>query len=108
MTCMDCEYRMENMVSLDAPTGDGEGTLMDVLEDSSPLIEDVLADRDLLDFLIMRMQEMLPDTDRLISLLEDRERLSVRAMARELGIPYQTFAYRLKRIREEMNKERFS
>ncbi len=54
------------------------------------------------------MRQMIPDTDRLISLLEDKERLSVRAMAGELGIPYQTFVYRLKRIREEMNKERFS
>ena len=79
-----------------------------VLEDSSPLIEDVLVDRDLLDCLIGRMRQMIPDTDRLISLLEDKERLSIRAMARELGIPYQTFANRLKRIREEMNIVRFS
>ena len=79
-----------------------------VLEDSSPLIEDVLVDRDLLDCLIGRMRQMIPDTDRLIALLEDKEHLSVRAMAGELGIPYQTFANRLKRIREEMNIVRFS
>ena len=108
MMCMYCEYRMENMLSLDAPTEDGEATLMDILEDSSPLIEDVLTDRDLLQYLIERLHKLTPDTDRLISLFENKEHLSDRAIARELGIPHQTFVDRMKRIREDMKKERFS
>ncbi|MDY5772463.1 MAG: hypothetical protein SPK32_03365, partial [Bacteroidaceae bacterium] len=64
MFCEDCEYRRAgDMLSLDAPEGDGSVTMLDQQEVSGPRMEDVIADRDLLARLIARLRELDPDAD---------------------------------------------
>ena len=45
MACMYCDYRCDGTLSLNMPQGDDEDvTLMDIIPDNSPAMEDVQAD----------------------------------------------------------------
>ena len=106
MVCEDCTFRKNgNRIFLDAPEGDGEISLLDLQEDGERM-EDLIADRDLLDRLIKRLYEIDPDAETMIALWKENDRISDRAIARELGCPNQTFADRIKRVRTELQKIR--
>ena len=72
----------------------------------STLLEDVQADRDLLNQLIARLYEMDPDADALLEQWQKHDHISDRAIARMLNCPQRTFADRIKRIRTELRRMR--
>lgn len=103
MMCDNCEFRRAgDVLSLDAPEGDGSISMLDQQESSGPRMEDVIADRDLLARLIKRLRELDPDADRIIQMLG--EEMSDRAIAKALGRPQRTFADQMKRYRTELRK----
>ena len=107
MACMYCEFRSDGTMSLDAPQGEDEDmTLMDCIPDDSPAFEDVQADRDLLDRLVVRLKEIDPDADFLLANWKKEEHVSDRALAEALGEKQRTFADRMKRVRTELWKMR--
>ena len=107
MQCIDCEFhRAGDMLSLDAPEGDGSITLLDQQAFSEPRMEDVLADKDLLQRLIERLRDLDPAADQILELWQEDYTISDRAIARALGCPQRTFADRMKRIRTELWKIR--
>ena len=105
MMCDDCEFRRAgDMLSLDAPEGDGSISMLDQMEAGGPRMEEVTADRDLLRSVMVRLRELDPDADRMLELWQEAGRLSDRAMAEALGYPQRTFADRMKRVRQELEK----
>lgn len=107
MLCEDCEYRRtDNILSLDAPEGDGSVTMLDQQEAPDPRMENVIADRDLLQRLFARLRELDPDADHIIALWMADDKISDRAIAKALGRPQRTFADQMKRIRTELRKVR--
>lgn len=107
MLCEDCEYRRAgDLLSLDAPEGDGSVTMLDQQEAPGPRMEDVIADRDLLARLIKRLRELDPEADTILALWQEDFTMSDRAIAKALGRPQRTFADQMKRYRTELRKIR--
>ena len=107
MFCEDCEYRRAgDLLSFDAPEGDGSVTLLDQQEADGPRMEDVIADRDLLARLIKRLRELDPDADTILAMWQEDSTMSDRAIAKALGRPQRTFADQMKRYRTELRKVR--
>ena len=107
MFCEDCEYhRADDLLSLDAPDGDGSATLLDQQEADGPRMEDVIADRDLLARLIKQLRKLDPDADAILALWQEDSTMSDRAIAKALGRPQQTFADQMKHYRTELLKIR--
>lgn len=107
MFCENCEYhRTDNILSLDAPEGDGSVIMLDQQEAPDPRMENVIADRDLLQRLFTRLRELDPDADHIIALWMADDKISDRAIANALGRPQRTFADQMKRIRTELRKVR--
>ena len=107
MVCMDCEYRKASTISLDEPQGDDKDiTLMDVIPDGRPLLEDDAVDRDLLARLIERLRELDPAADTILTLWSENDMISDRAIAKALSRPQRTFADQMKRYRTELRKIR--
>lgn len=106
--CLGCEYHAAgDMISLDEPTTDGNGNMYDYLPDSTPLMENVITGRMLLEKLFSRLRELDPDADRIIQLWKDNPKgISDRKIAKTLGRPQRTFADQMKRIRTELWKIR--
>ena len=103
--CIGCEYHAAgDITSLDQPLPDGNGTLGDYIPDESPSIEDVIADRQLLEHLIARFRELDPDADRIIQMRLDNPKISDRKIAEALGRPQRTFADQMKRYYTELHK----
>ena len=69
-------------------------------------MEDVIADRDLLARLIARLRELDPDADAILTLWQENDKISDRAIAKALGRPQRTFADQMKRYRTELQKIR--
>ena len=107
MFCEDCEYRHAgDLLSLDAPEGDGSVTMLDQQESPGPRMEDVIADRDLLARLIARLRELDPEADAILALWQENDKISDRAIAKALSRPQRTFADQMKRYRTELRKIR--
>lgn len=105
--CIGCEYHAAgDTLSLDVPTGDGKANMYDCIPDSSPSMEDVVADRLLLEQLFKRLRELDPDADAIIQCWLDDYKISDRAIAERLGRKQRTFADRMKKIRTELCKVR--
>ena len=103
--CEDCEYRRAgDILSLDAPEGDGSITLLDQQEAEGPRMEDIIADREQLERLFKRLRELDPDADTIIALWQENDRISDREIARTLGRPQRTFADLMKKYRTELRK----
>ena len=97
------------MVSVDDPLPDAEGTLGDYVPDDKPTIDEVLADRDLLERLIKRLREIDPEADRILEIWQDNpEGISDRKVAEILGRKQRTFADEMKKFRDEFRAERNS
>ncbi len=107
MACMDCEFRKTSELSLDAPQSeDGDTTLLDAVPDGHALLEDDVADLDLLARLIEKLRKLDPDADAIIEMWQKNDKISDRAIARALDRPQRTFADQMKRIRTELKKVR--
>lgn len=105
--CIGCKYHAAgDTLSLDIPTEDGEANMYDCISDSSPSMENVIADRLLLDQLFNRLRELDPDADTIIQCWLDDYKISDRAIAEKLGRKQRTFADQMKKIRTELHKIR--
>ena len=104
--CIGCEYHAAgDTTSLDQPLPDGNGTLGDYIPDNSKPIDEVIADRMLLEQLFARLRELDPEADTIIQLWKDHpEGISDRAIARELGRPQKTFADQMKKYRTDLRR----
>ena len=69
-------------------------------------MENVIADRLLLNQLFNRLRELDPDADTIIQCWLDDYKISDRAIAEKLGRPQRTFADQMKKIRTELRKVR--
>jgi len=103
--CIDCEYhRAGDTLSLDVPTEDGSNDLYNTVSDTAPTMEDVIADRILLEQLFAKLRELDPDADLIIELLGNG--LSDRKIAEALGRKQRTFTDQMKKYRTELRKIR--
>ncbi|MFR5252113.1 MAG: hypothetical protein ACLTF5_04755 [Butyricicoccus sp.] len=79
--------------------------LGDYIPDRSKPMEEVIADRMLLEQLFTRLRELDPEADTIIQLWKDHpEGISDRAIARELGRPQKTFADQMKKYRTDLRR----
>lgn len=69
-------------------------------------MENVIADRLLLDQLFNRLRELDPDADTIIQCWLNDYNISDRAIAEKIGRPQRTFADQMKKIRTELRKIR--
>lgn len=70
--CLDCEYHAAgDTTSLDQPLSDGSGTLGDYIPDSAKPMENVIADRMLLEQLFARLRELDPEANTIIQLWQE-------------------------------------
>ena len=105
--CIGCKYHAAgDTLSLDIPTEDGEVNMYDCIPNSSPSMENVIADRLLLDQLFNMLRELDPDADTIIQCWLDDYKISDRAIAEKLGRKQRTFADQMKKIRTELRKIR--
>ena len=56
--------------------------------------------------LIERLRELDPDADAILTLWQENDKISDRAIAKALGRPQRTFADQMKRYRTELRKIR--
>ena len=105
--CGTCEFsRAGDLVYLDEPFGDGSCTMFDLIEDEHSDIETILIDRELLDTLIAKLNELDPEGRRICELLmEDKDE---REIAKLMGFKSQSSVnYRKRkafaRLRELLN-----
>jgi hypothetical protein len=104
--CIGCKYHAAgDTTSLDQPRPDGNGTLGDYIPDNSKPMDEVIADRMLLEQLFSRLRELDPEADTIIQLWKDHpEGIPARAIARELGRPQKTFADQMKKYRTDLRR----
>ena len=104
--CIGCEYHAAgDITSLDQPLLDGNGTRGDYISDTCKPMDEVIADRMLLEQLFARLRELDPEADTIIQLWKDHpEGISDRAIARELGRPQKTFADQMKKYRTDLRR----
>ena len=95
-----------NPMSTKALFFDLDGTLLDTELNETVSMEEVYADRALLEQLFQRLQELDPDADRIIQLWSENDKISDRSIAEALGRKQRTFADQMKRIRTELRKVR--
>ena len=105
--CLTCEFRRAgDMLSLDYESENEDGdscTPLDSIPDDAPLISDVLTDKDELDQLFSRLQELMPEAKRIGELRE--EGLSDEAIADIVGIKRTTFLSLLKKAEGKLSQE---
>ena len=102
--CDDCEFRCgQKPLSLDEAITDDDGcesSLLDLLPGNDVDVEEVTADRDLVEKLLQLLREMDPDADRIIELWKEDWKTSDRKIAEKLGRAQKTFSRQMKRYRE--------
>ena len=107
MDCATCPFRRGgDQVSLDytATVDDGEEiTWLNSLEDPSPLIEDLVAEGQAISQLFARLSELMPEALEIGRLRQ--QGLTERQIEGQIGIGRKTYAYRLKKVKEILEKE---
>lgn len=79
--------------------------MYDYLPDNKRPIQEVIADRMLLEALFNRLRQLDPEADTIIQLWKEHpEGISDRAIARELGRPQKTFADQMKKYRTDLRR----
>lgn len=105
--CHNCEFRRAgDQLSLDYTTENEDGDVcspLDSLADTTPSVEDVIADKAELDELFDRLSQLMPEATRIGSLRQ--EGLSDEAIAKVIGIKRTTFLSRLKKAKEQLAAE---
>ena len=106
--CDDCEFRCgEKPLSLDEAITDDDGcesSLLDLLPGNDVDVEEVTADRDLVEKLLQLLREMDPDADRIIELWKEDWKISDRKIAEKLRRWPSTFGYQMQRFRKAAKK----
>ena len=106
MDCATCPFRRVTHYSLDVSVTDDAGderTWMDLLEDPSPLISDIVADTERLTQLFLKLNELMPQAIEIGKLRE--QGLSEDAIAERIGVGRKTYAYRLKKVKSILEDE---
>ena len=105
--CDDCEFHAPgDILSLDMPTSNDdcdEVTLLDMLEDPAPSIEEVICDKAELDQLFDRLNELMPEAVKIGQLRQ--EGLSDEAITKIIGIKRTTFRSRLEKAKAQLAAE---
>ena len=105
--CDDCEYHAPgNILSLDMPTSNDDGdeiTLLDMLEDPAPSIEEVICDKAELDQLYERLDQLMPEAVEIGRLRQ--KGLTDEAIAKIVGIKRTTFRSRLEKAKAQLAAE---
>lgn len=105
--CENCEHHTGyGELSLEASNTEDGSSFLDIELTETTSMEDLAADRDLLQRLFARLRELDPDADRIIAMWAEDDKISDRAIANALGRPQRTFADQMKRIRTELRKMR--
>lgn len=98
--CLACEFHSAgDVLSLDYAVEDNEGnqkTWLDNLADDSLDAQSIIEDRELLDALYQKLQELDPDGQRICRLIMAGK--SEREIAADLGIPRNTYTYRREKL----------
>ena len=103
--CDDCEFRCAgDAISLDTPEGEDDLGLGDQLVAFGPRMEDVIADRDLIEKLVQLLREMDPDADKIIEMWQENWRISDRQVAERLGRAQKTFSRQMRKYRDACRK----
>lgn len=99
MDCFTCPYRRAgDTISLDYCMTDDEGNekaMVDTIPDSSPSVEDLVTDRIVLESLVARLTEIMPQALEIINMR--LEGMTDTAISETIGIPRKTFTDRLKK-----------
>lgn len=107
MDCLTCPYHTNgDMSSLDDTFISKEGeehSYIEVLEDTSPMIDDILADGERLRNLFIKLNTLMPEAIEIGKLRE--EGLSEDSIAKRIGIGRKTYAYRLKKVKKQLEEE---
>ena len=107
MDCATCPFhRGGDQVSLDYTTtiDDGEEiTWLNSLEDPTPLIEDIVADGQALSQLFARLSELMPQAIEIGHLRQLG--FTERQIEEKIGVGRKTYAYRIKKVKEILEKE---
>ena len=105
--CDDCEYHAPgDILSLDMPTSNDDGdevTLLDMLEDPAPSIEEVICDKAELDQLYERLNQLMPEAVEIGRLRQ--KGLTDAAIAKIVGIKRTTFRSRLEKAKAQLAAE---
>ena len=105
--CDDCEYHAPgDILSLDMPTSSDDGdevTLLDMLEDPAPSIEEVICDKAELDQLYERLNQLMPEAVEIGRLRQ--KGLTDEAIAKIVGIKRTTFRSRLEKAKAQLAAE---
>ena len=105
--CDDCEYHAPgDILSLDMPTSNDDGdevTLLDMLEDPAPSIEEVICDKAELDQLYERLNQLMPEAVEIGRLRQ--KGLTDEAIAKIVGIKRTTFRSRLEKAKAQLAAE---
>lgn len=107
MDCFICPYRRAgDTISLDYCMSDDEGNekaMVDTIPAPSPLIEDLVADRMVLEALVARLTEIMPQALEIINMRLDG--LTNTAISETIGIPRKTFTDRWKKAAAILKSE---
>ena len=107
MDCFTCPYRRAgDTISLDYCMTDDEGnekTMVDTIPDVSPLVEDLVTDRIVLEALEARLTEIMPQALEIINMRLDG--MTDTAISKAIGIPRKTFTDRWKKAAAILKKE---
>jgi len=107
MDCFTCPYRRAgDTISLDYCMSDDEGNekaMVDTIPAPSPLIEDLVADRMVLEALVARLTEIMPQALEIINMRLDG--LTNTAISETIGIPRKTFTDRWKKAAAILKSE---
>lgn len=103
--CLICEYHAPgDTLSLDEENSESNENLYNTaLTDIAPM-EEIIADRILLEQLFARLKELDPEADKIIAMWQEDYKISDRAIAKKLGRAQRTFADQMKRYRAELKK----
>ena len=107
MDCETCPFsRAGNTLSLNYTTIDDKGEEREWLDEivaPGPFVEDIVADEQEFSRLFTRITELMPEAIEIGTFRE--QGLSDRQIEAKIGIGRKTFAYRLKKVKETLQKE---
>ena len=107
MDCFTCPFRRAgDTISLDYCMTDDEGNekaMVDTIPDSSPSVEDLVADRIVLESLVSRLTEIMPQALEIINMRLDG--MTDTAISETIGIPRKTFTDRWKKAAAILKSE---
>jgi len=106
MDCQTCPFRRNDVFSLDKPLETAEGEEMSLLEsipDESPLISEIIANKEHLNLLFRRLNEIMPEAIEIGRLRQIG--LNDSDIAARIGKPRTTLLSRLQKARKILEAE---